>query len=99
VPWEFAIRITLITALASTTSAIALLNITIYLIFPPDAVETIQWNIAPAPSAILAMTILAGAILIITLCVLFGLWAKNSKSAPSKRTGIQSADYFAEPPV
>jgi hypothetical protein len=84
-------------ALASTTSAIALLNMTIYfIILPPDAAEIIQWNIAPAPSGIMAMAILAGAILVMVLCVLLGFWARSTQSCSSKRTGIQSANYFAK---
>lgn len=94
-PWEFVIQTALIIALASTTSAIALLNVTIYLFTPPITVQDIiQWDIAPTPSAVLAMTVLAGAMLTVTICVFLSWWSNDFKSGPPKRTGTSLGDHF-----
>jgi len=93
--WEFAIQTTLILALASTTIAIFLLNLTAYLIVYPGGggQGNPAWNIPPKPSAIMSIVALAGAVSTVAICLLLSWWSNNFKS-PERRLKVGTADIF-----
>jgi len=89
----------LILALASTTIAIFLLNLTAYLIvYPPAGSAGGQgnptWNIPPTPSAIMSMVALVGAVLTVAICVLLSWWSNDFKSKSPERREVGTADIF-----
>jgi len=97
--WEFAIQTTLILALASTTIAIFLLNLTTYLLIYPSAAggdrqDSPQWNIGPTPSGIMAMVALAGAVFTVAICLLLSWWSNDFQRSKQRRMMVGTADIF-----
>jgi hypothetical protein len=80
-------------ALASTATAILILNLTI-IQFSGANTESIQLVASSKLSGILAMTVLAGAICAVHICVVISWWANDFKSPQRARRKLKTEDLF-----
>ncbi|KAF5357703.1 hypothetical protein D9758_007536 [Tetrapyrgos nigripes] len=76
--WEVMIQFALILAFGSTTAALLLLNLTI-LLFSGTDVQEVQMNLSSRPPGIIAIFVLAGAMVTVTICLFLGWWSNDFK--------------------
>lgn len=93
--WELVIHCALIMAFASTTVAIFLLNMTIWQLKYPQQ-EVLQLDLSPAPSALLSISVLAGAIFTVLVVASLIWWSNDFQVGKHHQIKRATADMFVQ---